>query len=102
MVLCSPSALEILLTPIEEVLTEEKTTIDRLSFGVAGAVVLDIRADLLRHLTSCSSLVRRFFEYKTNDLNERLAILLVLTPLRPSDDLVLDGLELLHNKLVEQ
>ena len=98
-----------LLASLEEELTEEETISDRLSFSLADAVVLDIRADLLYHLpaqtrihlTSCG-LICRFFEHETNDLNERSAILLMLTLVRPSDDLVLDGLELLHSKLVEQ
>ena len=109
MVLCGLSALEILLVSIEEVLTEEKTASDRLSLGVADAIVMDSRADLLHHLptqtrvhlTTCS-LVRRFFEDETNDLNERSVILLMLTLLRPSDDLVRNGFELLHRELVEQ
>ena len=48
------------------------------------------------------SLVRRFFEDKTNGLNERSAIFLMLTLVRPSVDLVRNGFELLHRELAEQ
>ena len=109
MVLCGPSALEILLTSVEKVLTEEETIRDRLSLSVADSVVLDIRADLLHHLPAQTRIhltprspVRRFFEDETNDLNERSAILLVLNLVRPRDDLVRNGFELLYRELVEQ
>jgi hypothetical protein len=49
---CRPSLLEILLTTIEKILSEQLTTGDRVAFGVLDTLVLNVGTDLLHHLAT--------------------------------------------------
>lgn len=89
-----PSSLEVLLTTVEEVLSEEATTGDGLTLVVENLLVLDLGRQLLHHESAQTGvhgrpvgLVGRLLEDESNDLSERLTVLLVLGLVGPREDL---------------
>lgn len=104
-----PFVLEAPLTAVEKVLVEELTAGDGLTIGVLDPVVVHVQANLLYHLPAQTSvhleprrLVHRLLEDEMDDLDEHPAVLLLLRPIRPRDDLARNAVESFHSELVEE
>ena len=98
-----------ILTAIEEIFAKEVTTGDMLSVCILYSIILYLRRYLLHHLATETSVHLRvsgfiggLLEDELNDLDERPTVLLLLGLVRPSNDLIGDGIEPLHGKLVEE